>query len=280
MQSVPVASFAGSILSTRDHPTLVVSALQLVELLLAKMAPEYKPSFRREGVLHEIEVIADQKLTPKPKEPEPALPAPSDDPILPPPPAVSLPPTKRTSHVLDPQDAVTLRGRIVRFKYLSGTVELEDAVFAQLRSLVARISEPAATECALKQSLQEIAELFASPNTSVSSFELLQSGLVDGLLEFATVKERTGMSLEFEFSCYVLILSPTVEPGRRQQLLFETFAERSVTGSSTPTSQSPFSILVKKLQESLTRMESFEVVTVSHGIDGELVGNVYVNFGD
>lgn len=95
----------------------------------------------------------------------------------------------------------------------------------------------------------EIAELFASPNTSVSSFELLQSGLLDGLLEVVTVNERA------------------VDPTRRQQLLFETFAGRSLAGSSTPTSQSPFAILVKKLQESLTRMESFEVVTVSHGLD-------------
>ncbi|KAF8576807.1 hypothetical protein K439DRAFT_1366247 [Ramaria rubella] len=250
LKFVPVASFSGSILSTRDHPTLVISALQLVELLLCKMPSEYKPAFRREGVLHEIEIIADQKLAPKPKEPEPTLLGPSAEGELPPPPAVMLPPTKRSSsHVLDPQDAVTLRGRVVRFKYLSGTVELEDAVFAQLRSLVARITHFDASEETLRQSLREIADLFASPNTSVSSFELLQSGLVDGLLEFATVKERT------------------VEASTRQQLLLETFIERSVAGTISPTSQTPFSILVKKLQESLTRMESFEVVTVSHGID-------------
>jgi E3 ubiquitin-protein ligase TRIP12 len=180
-------------LSSRDHPTLVVNALQLVELLLSKMTSEYKPAFRREGVLHEIELIADQKLTPKTKDPEPVPSGPSGEGMLPPPPAVSLPSAKRSSsHVIDPQDAVTLRSRVIRFKYLSGSVELEDAVFAQLRSLVARISKPDANEDMLRQSLHEIADLFASPNTSVSSFELLQSGLVDGLLEFATVKQRTG----------------------------------------------------------------------------------------
>lgn len=190
----------------------MLNALQLVELLLSKMTSEYKPAFRREGVLHEIEMIADQKLTPKPKEQEPIPPGASAESMLPPPPAVSLPLTKRSSsHVLDPQDAVTLRGRVVRFKYLSGTVELEDAVFAQLRSLVARISESEASEDMLRMRLHEIADLFASPNTSVSSFELLQSGLVDGLLEFATVKERTGascarftLSLVWNLKLYVL----------------------------------------------------------------------------
>ena len=74
---------------------------------------------------------------------------------------------------------------------------------------------------------------------------------------------------------------PTVESFCRQQLLFETFAECSITGSSTPTSQTPFAILVKKLQESLTWMESFEVVMVSHGIDGMFpifpISNVYLD---
>lgn len=34
---------------------------------------------------------------------------------------------------------------------------------------------------------------------------------------------------------------------------------------SAPT---PFATFVKKLQESLTRMESFDVVTVAQGVDG------------
>lgn len=32
--------------------------------------------------------------------------------------------------------------------------------------------------------------------------------------------------------------------------------------------QTPFSVFVKKLQESLTRMESYEVVTIAQGVDG------------
>jgi E3 ubiquitin-protein ligase TRIP12 len=40
----------------------------------------------------------------------------------------------------------------------------------------------------------------------------------------------------------------------------------------TNDSQTPFAIFVKKLQESLTRMESFDVVTVTQGMDGTLLG--------
>ena len=53
---------------------------------------------------------------------------------------------------------------------------------------------------------------------------------------------------------------------RRQEMVIEAFAPRKVKGFVTP--QSPLSVFVKKLQESLTRMESFDVVTVSQGIDG------------
>ena len=53
---------------------------------------------------------------------------------------------------------------------------------------------------------------------------------------------------------------------RRRELFFETFTARKV--ASFNGSQTPLAIFVKKLQESLTRMESFEVVTVAQNVDG------------
>lgn len=50
---------------------------------------------------------------------------------------------------------------------------------------------------------------------------------------------------------------------RRQQIMFETLDGKQDTNRFTA-----LAILVKKLQESLTRMESYEVVTVSQGLDG------------
>ena len=53
---------------------------------------------------------------------------------------------------------------------------------------------------------------------------------------------------------------------RRQELLLDAFTARRVKGVSH--TQTPLAIFVKKLQESLTRMESCEVVTVAQGADG------------
>ena len=49
--------------------------------------------------------------------------------------------------------------------------------------------------------------------------------------------------------------------------MFNAFASRKTKHLSN--SQTPFSTLVKKLQESLTKMESFDVITVAQNMDGE-----------
>ena len=53
---------------------------------------------------------------------------------------------------------------------------------------------------------------------------------------------------------------------RRQELLLDAFIVRK--SKVLAGSQTPFAIFVKKLQESLTRMEAFDVVTVTQGMDG------------
>lgn len=243
VQHVPVASFASSILSSKDHPTLVIGALQLVELLLIKVPDEYRAAFRREGVFHEMETLASRTLlTSKSKEKEKdkdkdgssdstSAPAggsenqsanaasastPTAAPTLPtsvPIPisaalAASMPGFKKLSSMsLDPEDAVTLRARVIKFKYLSGKDNRDaDDVFSVLRKLVERIGEEGKDrdvvmgetggaerekEKDMMGALKELAALFASANTAVSSFELLQSGVIDALLLFATDKERS-----------------------------------------------------------------------------------------
>ena len=53
---------------------------------------------------------------------------------------------------------------------------------------------------------------------------------------------------------------------RRRELFFDAFTAKKVTALNG--AQTPFATFVKKLQESLTRMETFEVVTVAQNIDG------------
>ena len=203
---MPVASFASSILSSKDHPTLVIGALQLVDLLLTKVPTEYRPAFRREGVFHEMETLSSRPTTSKSKEKdkEPTdAPSPTDSAHPPPPLPVStnsanvIPGFKKlTSLSIEPDDAITMRARVIRFKHLSSSEQAEgDNVFDTLRLLVERMSVRDASEPAVSDALGELADLFASAHTSVSSFELLQSGVVDGLLQFATDPSRTGERL-------------------------------------------------------------------------------------
>jgi E3 ubiquitin-protein ligase TRIP12 len=61
----------------------------------------------------------------------------------------------------------------------------------------------------------------------------------------------------------------SVDLEKRKDLFLDAFSARS--GYATPSSQTPLAVLVKRLQESLTRMESFDVVTTSPGsMDGTL----------
>ncbi|KAJ7087706.1 hypothetical protein C8R43DRAFT_1092601 [Mycena crocata] len=263
---VPVASFASSILSSKDHPTLVIGALQLVDLLLTKVPAQYKPTFRREGVFHEIEGLSGRNIVSaakskdkdaKEKEKETSeSPAPSDNAEIPPPAppaaasgsAPTIPGFKKLSSLsLEPEDAITLRARVIQFKYLSGDDKgAADGSFGELQRLVERLACDG-SEKEAAEALHELAELFGAPHSSVSSFELLQSGVVDGLLQFATDGERK------------------LNLARRKELLLDAFSGRrtKVVGST----QTPFATFVKKLQESLTRMESFDVVTVAQGVD-------------
>ncbi|KAF9269117.1 hypothetical protein L218DRAFT_1040523 [Marasmius fiardii PR-910] len=257
LKFVPVASFASSILSSKDQPQLVIGALQLVDLLLAKDPSLYQAAFRREGVFHEIEMFAVRTLisskskekADKEKDKDTSETTSTDSTPAPPSSAATIPGYKKLSSLsLDPDDAITLRARIIKFKYLAGEEQGEgENTLSGLRTLVDRLEASSATEKEYSEALWDIANLFASPHTSVSSFELIQSGLVDGLLRFAMDKERQ------------------VPANRRKELLLEALVNRR--NKSTHGTHTPFTTFVKKLQESLTRMESFEVVTVSQSSD-------------
>ncbi|KAG8989607.1 Ubiquitin fusion degradation protein 4 [Tulasnella sp. JGI-2019a] len=319
LQNVPIASFVGSVISSKDNPALVIGALQVVEILLSKFPQQYRMAFRREGVLHEIEIRATQDLTTKtitPVKPAPAstpselvpppvsepapvdplqatgsvvvpppVPAPEttgDEPIpsaspsdsndtpsgiimdgLPPPSILSAilpPPMKRSSSTpIDPQDAIILRCRVIKFKYLMVPSQGQtDDPFEAMQALGRRLAHAQANEAGIKRTMADVAALFTASkggnneqSLSISSFELIKSGLVDEMLEFATAEGRK------------------VDLMTRQKLFLEVFTNRSVQGTESPSSQSALAILVKRLQESLTRLETYEVVTISQGDDSK-----------
>lgn len=202
-----MASFLAAILSSRDQGPLVTNALQLAELLLVKMPDAYQYFFRREGVMHEIEQVAAAALVspPKSKKSSPsrtprnaadlaANAGPSDlsraleqhaDPTA------ALTPAEAQA-----QDMITLRARHLRDDY--GSADSEPALRARaaldtIAELVTKLdafAEPSGTGAKFEKEVADVVEqvskLFSDEKEPLSSFELLESGLVDGLLRFAT----------------------------------------------------------------------------------------------
>lgn len=58
LKDVPLPSFLAGILAQKEHASLLVDALFQAELLIKKLPDLYRTLFEREGVLHEIEAIA------------------------------------------------------------------------------------------------------------------------------------------------------------------------------------------------------------------------------
>lgn len=223
-------------------------------------------------MFHEVEALASRNLVMKSKE-EVKNEESTPEPMATPPPAVTVFATstpgykKLASLALEPEDAITLRARVIRLRHLSNDEKAEHVLYNSLEQLVQRLSAKDGSEKSLSDPLKELASLFSSPRSSLSSFELLQSGLVDSLLSFATDEDRSGVSpSDSPMALVILNLPIPVSVQRRQAMLLEAFS-RKVKPMHL---QTPFSVFVKKLQESLTRMEPYEVVTIAQGIDGTL----------
>lgn len=277
LKYVPMASFLCAIISSKDNDAFVLHALQIVELLVTKLPDIYQVSFLREGVVYEIEALANSE-TKKEKAAKEATKNKAGEvdnadsrPATPsnPPGASEIPgdlrslltlsgvsnqilfgqtsgqstPRKSSSH-LDPHDANIIRARMLMAKKIFDTggdnQKAASKVLANISDLVKRLCEPGASEADLREALRETASQFSSVEQSLSSFELLQSGLVDGLLDFVKIQGQ-------------------VSPADRQAMLFDIFSDKSFSNPN------PLTILVKRLHESLGRLESFDVETAFGG---------------
>lgn len=295
LRAVPFASFLASILSQQDHPDLVLRALQAVELLLLRLKPIYAYQFCREGVMAEISKLADRPLSEKKKPaPEPSNvgnasldnPEPvgtsaidvhesdsdaevvevgeGDDEVdeaddqADVPEHMSSPDTSSDEEDYNYGRAVDRTDDLVIKKARKILEGFQDAQSLELRDKAAKIlSNVESLANDLREyytpekfaEFQEGEELFrvlaqyfnADALDSITSAELLRSGVVDGLLN---ILDAASSPLSFEARAAFL----------------ETFMgeaqKRNVTAAS------PFSILVHKLQDLLSRAEHFEVVTV------------------
>ncbi|TIC56498.1 hypothetical protein E3Q05_01686 [Wallemia mellicola] len=302
LRYIPMASFIGGILSSRENPNLVTGALQLVELLLNKLPGVYHSALRRQGVMYEIEVIATDKLNSekdeKEKPSEPTSPLDKDEGPLGDPVSnlaralrVDLPPSEAPSGFLnlgstgpasrlatylaagsaaasaaagtaspasldrasnvDPSDAAIARARTLKviFSKLeeqNGADTYDDAkvALAEIRDMVDKLKSSETSTVQIKETLQKLGNWFVRED-SMSSFELLRSGLIEGLLEFITGDTES------------------LPSSMRHKVVLETFTN---TRSHIPGSPSALLSLVKRLQESLSRLEPFNVGTVGSAL--------------
>lgn len=279
LTSVPMSSFLGAIISGKDNAAFVLGALQLVEVLITKLPTVYLTSFLREGVVYEIESLAKEETnsekaaaptgdeTPLESKDGAETPVKASEPYTPQagptrlsaarpgdiPGALSTlmgevvpSPGHRKSASGNSSDANIVRARILGAKNLfvvDGNKQDEATlVLDQLRTLVNRLCVHDADEGELRDTLREIAAQFTNVGQSLSSFELLKSGLVDGLLQYVDI-------------------DGTVSSNERRVMLYDTFSDSTFAPS-------PLAILVKRLHESLGRLESFEVETAFNSTGG------------
>jgi len=285
-----MASFLGTIISSETNPHFVLSALQLVELLVNKLPDVYQTSFIREGVVYEIEKLAETETTAaqKAKEDEasqdikpdvdqlaqagPSMPSALARPPVPFPSVLEgskldfnymrdlydmeggagpmssmwhVGAKKPSGPVVD-LDSNIWRARVLGAKKIFD-VEGDDKneaklVLEALSVLNTQLSRQAATEGELYDALKAIASQFSSAGSSLSSFELLRGGVIDGLLQFVDI-------------------DGTVSSNQRRSMLYEIFAETAPSSSA-----SPMTILVKRLHESLGRLETFNVESAFNGV--------------
>lgn len=297
LDNVPLASFVAAILSSRDHPILVGGALQLVELLTNRLPNVYNTLLRREGVLWEIEDIASQQVSShskdntKEKDKEPNEDSKDSNmevnilkEALPKPHASRLLSTSSMSGVsgdsykvgtmlgfnghsmtqAEAQDCNVWRARAL-FDDLSpeasiagaeGATEAHDAL-KQIKNLVSTLEEDAEKSIDIARStLMSIANLFSQPEHSISSFELLRSGLVGTLYKFAG-RESSALSSKV-----------------RHQLFMDAFMTQRDQSNTNAAA-----MLVRRLQETLSRLENVEIATTLSTGEESSLRNPMTNIG-
>ncbi|KAA1100638.1 Ubiquitin fusion degradation protein 4, variant 2 [Puccinia graminis f. sp. tritici] len=265
LRPIPLASFLASILANRDQNSLVMYALQMVDLLLAKLPDDYHFIFRREGVMHEVNRLAESAPSGSHSSIKTRISSataggsrseshisttsnPLDEDLLQVPSSLgrhgssSIHPfstASTSSSSTSTKDQLIYRARHLKAKCVmaetTASTKAQD-ILDNIRDVVDALGTVQTPEEA-KSALLKLAALFSRENDPVTSFELLESGLVEGLLRFATESRSFGPSLSV-----------------RSEILSETFFSPS---EGTPA----FVPLVKRLQESLGRLEGFEVLT-------------------
>ncbi|EOA88057.1 uncharacterized protein SETTUDRAFT_129711 [Exserohilum turcica Et28A] len=307
LRPVPYASHLASIFTQQDHPSLVTYALQAAELLLKRLESIYRYQFYREGVISEIQQLANRPcktLDGRTKESKSTLGATmtasgdstassaepeaesetgnlnegvdvemqsedeGDEVDLDDEPNTSSQnrddddesDSSSSSDQREPppmpniEDIITLRAKkFIETHEREGDKATRDKATAVLDDLKSLATEIRA--CGSKGTANKFMDLFTRLASyfegdaleSITSYELKSSKIVEVLLEV--------------FSKH--ISSKDIDP---RPIFLEAFmggsSQSKIKTASTASPATPFSVLVHKLQDLLSRSEHFDVITV------------------
>ncbi|CAG8453722.1 1012_t:CDS:10 [Paraglomus occultum] len=296
LQNVSFAVFLSGILQEQQEATLVIKALQLAELLMQKLPAHYEKQFFREGVMHEIAKLADTPESGVPhnssrfldelvkatsaqdvavKLLQSTFPALHSRRL-----ASSRVSTERGLGSRDSRAWIIHRARCFREGYIKDNKDFSHLINdlkAYAAALKGTKEEPTA-----ESTLKKIATLFSDSASSISSFELVNSGLMEGLLEYLTSTHETELSsVNDRRRTFLHVFLGGMDPKKAKQglaiLLDPDFQhERSPVCPAhniTTGSIGAFELLAKRLQESLNRSERFEVTTAFQTMSIDLIRN-------
>jgi E3 ubiquitin-protein ligase TRIP12 len=296
LQTVPYASFLAAILSQKDHPSLVSLALRCSEMLFQRLEKVYQQQFHREGVISEIVKLSEGSLSAD--KAEITEPKTTDKPEI----ESSLDETanesqKEEHHREDEDDedgddydgqddevdeeneddsdsdSSSIDGRlsVAKMENALNDMVIRDAqaflktyeagqggavraeavqILTELQSLAGKIRDCYSTSIADEglTLFKKLASFFdGGALKSITSSELLNSGIIQVLLDVLGD-----------------LKAPSIRQARAaflQAFMGTTISEKAQTQSTATT---PFSVIIRKLQDLLSRTEHFEVLTVSH----------------
>ncbi|KAI5814137.1 putative ubiquitin-protein ligase Ufd4 [Pyronema omphalodes] len=249
LSGIQFASHLATILTQQDHPILVYNSIEAAELLLRRLPGIYRDHFYREGVIAEIEKIASKTPTPSistgptvldliPPEDDVSDSEDGDEHMGGSSP-VSYRTSASTSAANERNSTVIERAKQFVDFHNSAETDTMKSRAIEIMNTLSSVAEGLKAEKVPTKAFEMLAGYFNSDNIhSISSFELLNSGIVESLLS-------------------ALQSQPNIDKAETRRAFLDVFM--------TPGGEdSPFGVLVKKLQDLLSRSEHFEVLTVHH----------------
>lgn len=289
LRTVPYASFLASILSQKDHPSLVALALRCSELLFDRLEKVYHHQFHREGVISEIVKLSQAPLSPEAEKAEEAKKKANDESA-----DVDMEAGNGESGKKDEdtdedgddyddeadedneedsdseESSVSGRQSLAKLENALHDLVIRDAqaflktyeegeagkvrtgalrILNELRALAVQIKDSYTTQGDDSLALfKRLATYFdGDALESITSSELLNSGIIEVLLD--VLGDSKASNIRIARSAFL------------QAFMGATISEKAQSQSTAVT---PFSVLIRKLQDLLSRTEHFEVITVSH----------------